>query len=303
MSSSGTESATRGDATTLAEDPDPVELGAQIDVLTEENRRLREEYARAKRSQYRGSSLALLGIGIVGIAGGLLLPAIRSLLIVLGATGLFGAVLTYYLTPERFITADIGRGVYSAFADDAGALVAELGLQETWVYVPTPEGVETTACRLFVPQHESYEIPNPDDLKSLFVIEGDEATHGITLQPKGHHLFEEFERTVGRVSPDPDRLAVQLSDSLVEQFELCEQVRPDIDAGEGRATFGVVDSAFGPVDRLDHPIASVLAVGLAVGIDTPVEMDVTAPEEARADYLVTVRWDTEAEDTEDEDTE
>ena len=273
------------------EEHDPVDLAAQLDVLTEENQRLREEYARAKRAQYRRSALALVGIGVVAIAGGVLFPSVRALLIVLGATGLFGGVLTYYLSSERFIAAEIGRGIYTAFADDAEALVAELGLRATRVYVPVTDERGDTTCRLFVPQHEDYDVPDRTALRSLFVVTTGEAARGIALEPKGQRLFDEFERTLsGRVSPDPGRLGAQLADSLVEQLELCEQVTTDIGASEGRATFGIVGSAFGPVDRFDHPIASLLAVGLATGLETPVELETAVPEAARADYLVTVRW-------------
>lgn len=270
---------------------DPVELRAQLDVLSEENDRLREEYARAKRSQYYRSALGLVGIGMVAVVGGILFPSVRPLLFVLGATGLFAGLLTYFLTPERFITADVGQSVFTAAADDIESILGELGLQERQVYVPITDERGERTCRLFVPQHENYRVPESAALQSTFVTTADSETRGVAFTPTGQRLFREFERTLrGGVSRNPSQLAAQLADGLVEQLELCEQVTPDVDTDTGRATFGVVGSTFGPLDRINNPIASFLGVGIARGVDSQVELSVEAPDDARSDYLVTVRW-------------
>jgi hypothetical protein len=270
---------------------DPVDVAAQVEVLRRENERLRTEYARSKRTQYRRTAVGLAGIGVLGIVGGVLFPAVRTLLIALGATGVFAGLLTYYLTPERFITADVGLGVYRTHADTLDALVAELGLRESMVYVPVHTPGMGADCRLFVPKHEAYTVPDAEALQSLFVITDADNSRGVALQPTGSHLYAEFERGVaGSPSSDPARLAEQASDALVEQFELCDRATPDVDGETGRATVGIDDSALGGVDRVDHPIGSFLAVAFVRNLEQPVELDTARPDDGQADALVTLRW-------------
>lgn len=277
---------------------DQAELAAQIDLLAEENRRLRREYARARRSQYRRTALGLVGLGLLAVGGAAVFPEARTVLLALGATGLFAGLLTYYLTPEQFIPARVGERVYAALAANGAVLAADLGLADERVYVPT--GDPDDPVRLFLPQHEDYEVPDGDALGDVFVVTGDERARGVSLKPTGQALFGEFERALaGPLSDDPGTLAEQLADALVEQFELVDSTRVDAavdDEGEDgdgrggdRVTVGVSGSAYGAVDRFDHPVASVLATGLVHGLDAPVAVDVT-PGDDRTDYLVTATW-------------
>lgn len=267
------------------EDRDPAELAAQIDLLAEENRRLRREYVRARRSQYRRTALGLVGVGLLGVAGAAAFPAARTVLLALGATGLFAGLLTYYLTPEQFIPAHVGEQIYAALAANGAALAADLGLTDARVYVPT--GDSDDPVRLFVPQHERYNIPDNDALADVFVVTDDERARGVSLGPTGQALFDEFERVLaGPLRNEPGPLAEQLADALVEQFELVASTRVDVNDEDSRVTVGVSGSAYGAVDRFDHPVASLLAVGFVHGLDRPVRVDVT-PGDDRVDYLVT----------------
>jgi hypothetical protein len=261
----------------------------QLELLREENERLRRSYTLARRSSYRQSALGLAAIGVLTIAGGVLFPAAREVLLALGGTGLFGAVLTYYLTPERFIAADVGTAVYGAMADTEGAIVDDLGLTEQTVYVPTETA--NPEAWLFVPQHVEYRIPDDDALASPFVV-GDEASErGVSIRPTGSPLVREFDTVrTGDPSDDPVAAVDQLADAVTEQFELAEGLDADITTDERRATVAVTGSTFGAVDRFDHPIPSVLAVGLATTLDAPVVAETTVAENERADYLVTLRW-------------
>lgn len=268
---------------------DEEELQLQVELLREENERLRRSYALARRSSYRRSALGLAVVGGLAVAGAVLFPAAREVLLALGGTGLFGAVLTYYLTPERFIAADVGTAVYGAMADTEGAIVDDLGLTEETVYVPTD--ASNPEAWLFVPQHVEYEIPDDDALASPFVV-GDEANErGVSIRPTGSPLVREFDAVrTGDPGDDPAAAIDQLADAVTEQFELAEGLDADIARDERRVTVAVTDSSFGAVDRFDHPIPSVLAVGLAVALDAPVVAETTVAENERADYLVTLRW-------------
>ncbi|WP_254535877.1 hypothetical protein [Halomarina litorea] len=270
--------------------PDDEDLLARVDLLAEENRRLRAAYQSARRSRYRRTALGLLLVGGLALAGAVLFPGVRTVLLALGGTGVFAAVLTYFLTPERFVSASVGDHVVGAYADNEAAIADELGLAGTRVYVPTAGGP-----RLFIPQYETDEVPTDDALRATFVT-GDDVTRGLALAPTGGRLYEEFERA--RAGPPADRpaaLARQLADAAVEQFELV--ARADTErAGEGRLTVGLDDPVYRPADRFDHPVASLLGVGLATGLAAPVEVEVSTAGDDRYDALVTCSWTPEESD-------
>ena len=267
------------------------ELRARIDLLEEENRRLREEYVRARRSQYRRTAAALVAVGLLALGAAALFPVARTVLIALGGVGVFAGLLTYYLTPERFVPARVGERVYGAYADSAAAIVADLGLADERVYVPTGDD---SAGRLFVPQQEGYTIPETDALRQAFVVTDDPTSRGATFTPTGGSLFEEFEQALsGSLAATPAQAAQQLADGLVEQFELVDSAQVD-DTEPGRVTVAVDGSAYGGLDRFDHPVVSLLAVGLARAVDGPVGASVTEGDD-RFDALVTLRWETDEE--------
>lgn len=281
---------TAGEADDAGEDS-VADLTARIDVLREENQRLREEYARARRTRYRRTAIALAVVGAVATLGGVAFPDARTVLLALGGTGVFAAVLTYYLTPEQFISASVGEGVYGALAATEAALVTELGLHDERLYLPGPDAPGETSVRLFVPQRADYELPAPSALGSVFVVTDSETERGLALHPSGGPLFAEFRRTLsGELSDEPGALAAQLADALVEQFELVRSATPESDDEGGRVTVAVDGSAYGALDRIDHPVASFLGVGLAAGLDRSVSVETRAIDGDRADYLVTCSW-------------
>ncbi|WP_255192399.1 hypothetical protein [Natronobeatus ordinarius] len=258
-----------------------LELAARAELLAEENSRLREEYVRARRAQYRNTALGLAGLGVVAGLGGLLVPGSREVLFVLAATGLFGGLLTYSLTPGRFVAAEVSERVYAGLAANQAALAAELGLREERVYFLGEGG----GVRLFVPRHREYDLPDAD----AGPIVADERSRGLVLEPTGDRLVRELERGLpGELAGQPAALAAQLADGLVEQLELARSAEPDVDPEAGRVTVALVDPAFGPVDRFDHPVASFFAVGVATGLDRPISLEVD-PGDDRADWLVTCR--------------
>ena len=260
-----------------------LELAARAELLAEENSRLREEYVRARRAQYRNTALGLAALGVVAGLGGLVFPGSREVLFVLAATGLFGGVLTYSLTPGRFVAAEVSERVYAGLAANQAALAAELGLREERVYLPG----EGDGVRLFVPRHREYDLPDAD----AGPIVADERSRGLLLEPTGDRLVRELERGLpGELAGQPAALAAQLADGLVEQLELARSAEPDVDPETGRVTVALGDPAFGPVDRFDHPVASFFAVGVATGLEQPVSLAVE-PGDDRADWLVTCRWD------------
>ncbi len=275
-----------------AVDTEPPELAAQLDVLIEENQRLREEYSRAQRTQYRRSALALIGVGVLAAIGGVAFPDTRTVLFALSGTGIFAGLLTYFLTPEQFIPANIGESVYTALADNETALVRELGLHDTHVYVPRTSGTSTDApVQLYIPQYAEYDLPDRTNLDSLFIVTDTETQRGVALQPTGVPLFREFEQALtDELRADPEALTTQLIDGLSEQFELVERTTTEFTATGDQVSVGLTGSTYGPINRFDHPVASFLGVGFAVGIDQPITLETTEADD-RTDYLVTCSWD------------
>ncbi|MDS0280798.1 hypothetical protein [Haloarcula onubensis] len=269
------------------------ELRTQVELLAEENERLRESYTRAKRTEYRRTAFGLAAVGAVAAAAGLLVPTASAVLFALAGTGLFGGILTYYLTPERFIAADVGRDVYATLADNEAALVGELGLTSERVYVPL-SGNEVPV-RLFVPQQSDYDLPDADALTGQTVLADDPATRGVALAPSGARLLGDLETALrGSLADAPGDLAVQLCDALVEQFELVDSADPETDADGTACRVAVSDSVYGPLDRFDHPVVSLLATGFAVGLSVPVTTEVRTDTDGAS--VVTLRWASSTDD-------
>lgn len=246
------------------------DLKAQLHVLREENRQLREEYLRAKRANYRRTAVGLILLGLVGVAGGLLFPDARDVLLALGGTGLFAGVLTYVLTPEQFVPASVGSRIFRSLVRDRTAIVSELGLSGSEVYVPGSEP------RLFVPHHDTEQLPTEDALTNFFVVPEDDACRGISFHPTGSALLTELEENQPEsVGTTPSRIASHAGDAVVELFELADGIGYDVEADGGRVTFEVDGTRYGPGSSLDNPIVSFLGVALATGLEVPVRPSVT----------------------------
>lgn len=264
--------------------PDTEDLLARIETLQGEVERLETELADARRTSYRRTAIGMAVLGGLALAGAGVFPGVRTVLLALGGTGLFAALLTYYLTPERFVGAGVAGGVYGALADTLEAITTELELSDTAVYVPVDGD---PPARLYVPEQPAAVagVPDADTLRTAFVVTPEH--RGLSLRPTGGPLQTEFSEAASPLPDTPGELSRAASEALVEQFELVDAA--DTDVGDGRVTVRVTGSAYGPVDRLDHPVASFLATTLAVTLDDPVDLEVTR--EGDGTYLVTCRWD------------
>jgi len=271
------------------------ELRAQLELLQRENERLRAEYRRAKQVGYRRTAMGLGAIGVVAVLGGVLFPAQRDVLLVLGAIGVFGAVLTRYLTPERFVAAETGERVYAAQADTLGALVGQLGLEQSRVYVPV--GGDPPA-RLFVPQHAEYTVPDETALQQPLVVGEREDERGASFVPTGGRLFREFERSLtGSLGDDAATVVEQVADALVEGFELARTTELSVDDA-GRATMAVEGAIYSDAGAPDNPLGSLLAVALAEALSEPVQLETT---ENGDELVLTCRWEGADRSAEDSD--
>ena len=261
--SAGTEPETEADTET--------ELRDELARLREQNRRLRAEYDAAQRRGYRRSALGMAALGVLALVGAAAFPVQATVLIALGGTGLFAAVLTYYLTPERFVAVPVGERINQAHTRTVANLVDELGLSDDRWYVPTPERPEY--ARLFIPQQAGTAPPTsaPDTL----VISEDPDQRGLAIVPTGDGLYEYFLETVsGQPATEPVAIARQVADAVVESFELADAAGVDPDREGGRIAIQISEPVYGDLSDPDHPIISVLAVGVATGISEPVRVEV-----------------------------
>lgn len=266
------------------------ELAAERDLAIAENRRLRELVAANRRSRYRNTALALCGVGVLCGLLTLVVPAASTVLFALAGTGVFGGVLTYMVTPERFISADIGHRVYAATAESYERLCEDLGLSDRRLYVPPAVADSSTGTAhgwLFVPQTAETELPDREALDAAFVVE--DGHRGLSLRPTGSGLLTALQTSLTEpLGSTPEEICAQLSNALVEEFELATTAEYDTDPADGRISVRLSETLYGDGTRFDHPVVSLFAVGVATGLDTPVEITVTATEP----LSVTLRWDT-----------
>lgn len=263
------------------EDIDQAEHNATLELLEEENRRLRQEFARARQQRYRYTALGLAAIGFVAVLAGVVFADVRGILFALGATGLFAGILVYYLTPDAVISAEVGERVYTAMATNEAAIADALGLADVSRYIPYDGDV-----RLFIP-HLTEDDP-PESVDGPFVTEQDR--QGLLLMPTGTLLFEVLERTDPTLDENPPAMVAEyLADAATEQFELARSV--SVESSEKQVTVAVSGSTMGDVDRFDHPLASLVAVGLARATQHLVEVTVVSADDDRYDWLLTYRWE------------
>lgn len=256
--------------TERTETTDPETLQRRLAVLRAENRQLRDEYARAQQATYRRTALGLFVVGLIGLLGGISFPDARTVLFALGGTGVFAGLLTYVLTPERFVSARVGARVFNALRTDRDATLDELGLAGDPVYVPA-DGVQ-----LFVPRTTGTPLPDAAALTDLFVVPDAPDRGGVAFHPTGDPLFAEFDDTRDRpIGTTPAAVTPVAADALVELFELADGVDHDVDTDTRRVTFEVVGAGLGDPTGIDHPIPSFLAVCLVRAVETPVRVEVS----------------------------
>jgi len=261
----------------------------EVGRLREQNERLSEDARRAKQAEYRRAARGMGAVGFVALAGAVVLPSLRTVLVAFGAVGVFGGVLTYYLTPERFVSTEVSRDVYSALNRDRVTLVTELGLSDHRVYVPLGE-TSSRVC-LFVPQADSFAVPEDEELDMSLTVPENADSRGLAFTPSGSELYESFVETTGdRLEDDPISVANKVGESLTEQFDLVDGLDVSTDVASDQLTVALGETAYGPVDDFDHPVVSMFAVGLARTLEQPVETDVSQAQDSRFDVLVTYRW-------------
>lgn len=257
----------------------------------------RERDARDRSdARYRFAGVALAALGVAsGVGAALLDPGTeREVLVAFAGVGLYGAVLAYVVRPGATQDVDPAERVYDALAATGVALRDDLGLPDRAVYCPTDDDPDGFApVYLVVPDREA-----ADEATARRPVLGDRTgTDSVALYPTGGALFDAFEGlAVVDLETEPVELATQLAEAAVSGLGLAAAVEPTVEASDNRATVTVRAPRFGDATRFDHPVASFLAVGLAVGLDTTVTTSVTEVDEegteadAAETYRVVCEW-------------
>ncbi|NKE35502.1 hypothetical protein GWG54_06670 [Natronococcus sp. JC468] len=239
-------------------------------------------------------SVGFAALGALAFVAGLALPDGRAVLFALAGIGGFAAVLAFELEPERAIEARDATRVYETSARNLARLAETIGATGDRRYAPVAGG-GPGGVRLVVPL--AADRPRSADA----VGDGGEAeAETLSLEPIGAPFVAELERSLeDGLTGDPERLAEQLTDALAARFEIVDRADPSVSAEDGRLDVAVSAGVFGPVDRFDHPVASILGVGLAVGLERPVDAIVLA--ERTGERRVTCRWEPDGTSHDDAD--
>jgi hypothetical protein len=237
-------------------------------------------------SRYRLTGLGLVVLGTGATIGAALVPdaPLQELLVAFAGAGLFGGVLAYWIRPDATADVDPPERVYAAFAATGDALVDDLGLGDRRVYVPGDDAPDGFAPVYLALAHSERSIPVAGSHRPVFdrgqrdrrqVREDDQgaSVHGsvVTVYPTGAALFDGYESvSTAELASDPVELGDQLTTGLVRGVELAGSAEADVDALAGDAEIDVQRPSFGALTRFDHPVASFLGVGFALGLDAPV---------------------------------
>jgi hypothetical protein len=228
------------------------------------------------------------------LAIGVALPTARTVLIALGGTFLFAAIMVLFLITERCVRESISEHIYANLVANEAALIEAYNSQNSYTYVPQKEKIaeNDTPAWLLIPRYTDRGFSNEAEIKS-FPYPGTENNQSLFLLPTGGRLFREFESMLsGDLSESPNKLAVQLADGITNGLGLADSAKPHSQPIENYISFEIDNGLYDSIDPVDHPIQSFLAVGLAVGLDRPITAEIVAAEaKDNYDYLVKCRWE------------
>lgn len=269
----------------------------------------RESATTGSRRRYRGLAALLFVIGIAFVLAPLLSDATvgaSRVLVAVGGIGIFGGVLSYYLTAGRFVSATVDERIQAAAARNYEGIRADLGLSSRRIYVPvatstgddTDRSLEDHEVRLCIPKQADLDLQEATALAGVsVVVTNSTGISGLSLHPAGSNLFAAFRSTLNTpLETDPQGLYQQLSDAVVEEFDFARSVTAEIKSEQDRMSVTFSGVLYDTRPRFDHPLVSVFAVGLAVGLDSPIETTVPDTDS----FAVTFHWQTGTEPSGDD---
>ncbi|SEO83459.1 hypothetical protein SAMN05216388_102076 [Halorientalis persicus] len=281
----------------VVDDEDSVRKQSRLSDLESENERLQSRLE--TRVTYRRAAALLLAFAAVAVGAVQVFPSERDVLFALAGTGTFGAVLLLTLTAEQLLPARAVRSVCETTSRNRAAIAHALGADGPIRYVPTETGV----ARLYVAATERDSIPPAETLTSTVVDE--DGYYGIALEPTGRDLLTEVRQQSGDLPEDVDSALPMLFEAATDLFEFAETVKTinysePAESGRTEVTIKVVDNTVGTPTGIDHPIRSLVGVGLTTVVDGPVETRATTDDDGEP--LLIFGWGGDQERTDHDST-
>lgn len=232
-------------------------------------------------------TVLLITLGVAGLAvrfelGGVGLPVPPTdqplrVLTALSGTLAVGGVLNHVLVRGRDLPPAVAASTAAAATDTVEDLVTVRGLPDERIYVPS--GADR-GPRLVVPP------AGEDPFAAADRIADEPDAPGVVVTPSAAGLLARFG------GPDvTDSEAARLDalcDALTAGYDLAGDATPTVE--EHRATVTVRDCPIDEPRRIDHPVSSFLATGLAEAFDRPVEVTEVRPADGDDSFDVSLRW-------------
>ena len=235
------------------------ELEERVEILEERNRELEAENERLRSitgpwMTYRRASVLLVLLSAVALAGTVVYPGSRTLLLGIAGTGAFGAVLLGALIRERFLSAPVSGAIYDTLWRNETRLASRLRVAETSRYVPNDR--DSLGVRLYLTRSLEDPIPPSESLDStVFELEDHFA---LLLDPTGRAFVELYERTNDDLPESAQLATVVLREAVVQEFEHASLPRQSIStprtAPVGNSCDSASESVLRDVFRLDPPV-------------------------------------------------
>lgn len=257
------------------------EFERRLERLQARNEQLEKETDRFSRYRPRFIALGFVGVGLLSFLAALSVPEGQTVLFTIAGIGLFAGVLTRTVAHGHFVESQDAERVYGACAANYSAIVADRADSTSRRYLPDAQN----RIRLLVPD-DSTDVPKTLDQSTTI----GKTQQGVVLEPIGNPFVREVKREAATDLTSVVATVEQLADALEDRFEFVASADPVVDMDAGRVSVAISGSAFGAVDRFDHPVASILAVGLANQLEQPVRLEVTDDTD-RGEWLVRCEWD------------
>jgi hypothetical protein len=274
------------DVDAVEEEPDG-SVQARVERLEAENTRLR---ARLESGvTYRRVAGLFLAAAAIFLGGTQLFPSSEGVLLALAGTGVFGAVLLLALTSEPLVPAAAAGAVTDTMSQNLSDVSRAMGIDGHATYVPTSTG----DVRMYLSAAAYDRVPTVNDQDNVGTIYDEPDAYGLLLEPTGRHLLAVLEERATDLPEDAEAALPMLIEAATDYFELAESLETvsadeSVVSGGSHVTIRISGTAFGNAADLDHPIPSLVGVGLATIIDEPVETKATTTDDGTT--LVTFGW-------------
>jgi hypothetical protein len=200
------------------------------------------------------------------------------LLLLAGVAVIALAILLYFLSPARFLRAEVSDALALSGMANIDKLLASLLVETRGIYIPAARAGTT---RLFLPVSGEPALASlPSATGGLFVTPG-KGAGGIMLEPPGYRLLA-YLREIGATFSD-EGLENDLKDALENSLELASHAAVRREGDEVRVTMGNLANAGmceavrkerpGTCTQTGCPVCSLVACMVAEGTGRPVRID------------------------------